>query len=81
MKRSTTPALKEKTSLVKSNANLKVVSQLKIVNKDAKKSVYSKIISTNQQNSLLEKRESTSKLSSLNNSYTKKFSTYSKYLG
>jgi hypothetical protein len=32
MKRSTTPALKERNSLVKSTAHLKVASQLKIYN-------------------------------------------------
>ena len=53
MKRSTTPAIKEKTFMVKSNANLKVASQLKIFNKDVKKTLYSKISSTNQQNSAL----------------------------
>lgn len=53
MKRSVTPAIKEKTSMVKSNANLKVSSQLKIVNKDVKKTLYSKISSTNPQNSML----------------------------
>ena len=53
MKRSTTPAIKEKTSMVKSNANLKVVSQLRIVSKDEKKIAWSKIASTNQQGSTL----------------------------
>ena len=53
MKRSTTPAIKEKMSMVKSNANLKVASQLKIVSKDVKKTLYSKILSNNQQNSTL----------------------------
>jgi hypothetical protein len=53
MKRSTTPAIKEKTSMIKPNVNIKPTSQLKIVNKDVKKTLYSKISSTNQQNSTL----------------------------
>lgn len=53
MKRSTTPAIKERTSMVKSTANLKLNNQIKILNKDPKKTTNSRLIPSNQQNSVL----------------------------
>jgi hypothetical protein len=46
MKRSTTPAIKDKPLILKSTAHLKITPQLKIVTKDSKKNLYSKIITT-----------------------------------
>lgn len=81
MKRSTTPANLQKTSVVKSSAQLKVTNQLKLTNKDVKKTVYSRMHNQNQsipvqQEKTLEKPSTPSQISSLNNSYSKKLSTF-----
>lgn len=57
MKRSTTPAVREKPLLVKSQANLKLPSQLKILNKEVKKNIIAKNLSNIQQNSTVSKNE------------------------
>lgn len=48
MKRSTTPANLQKTSVVRSSAQLKAANQLKLTNKDVKKTVYSRMHHQNQ---------------------------------
>lgn len=62
MKRSTTPVVREKSLLVKSQANLKLPSQLKILNKEVKKNIISKNISNNQQTSTINKTDYLSSL-------------------
>lgn len=81
MKRSTTPANLQKTSVVKSSAQLKVTNQLKLTNKDVKKTVYSRMHNQNQsipvqQEKTLEKPSTPSQISSLSNSCSKKLSTF-----
>lgn len=62
MKRSTTPVVREKSLLVKSQANLKLPSQLKILNKEVKKNIISKNLSNNQQTSTINKTDYLSSL-------------------
>ena len=62
MKRSTTPLVREKSLIVKSQANLKLPSQLKILNKEVKKNIISKNLSNNQQTSTINKTDYLSSL-------------------
>lgn len=62
MKRSTTPVVREKSLIVKSQANLKLPSQLKILNKEVKKNIISKNLSNNQQTSTINKTDYLSSL-------------------
>jgi len=57
MKRSTTPAVKDKPLSVKSQANLKLPSQLKILNKELKKNIITKNLSSIQSNSTISKND------------------------